>query len=108
MSPILTIAYLALAVGAISMTTAKTEIFMPLRWWIYDRNEWLGELVKCPYCTAHWLAFGAEAVYGPRLVRSGFAPLDYLLSAMAIVAISTLVSGVMWRAFLQFGTKETR
>ncbi len=60
---ITTVAYLALAISAITITTAKMEIFRALRLWIYDHNEWLGELVKCSYCTSHWLAFAGVAIY---------------------------------------------
>lgn len=101
MPPILLIAYLALAIAAISMTTAKASIFRPLRLKVEDRNEWLGELVKCPYCTSHWLAFGAEAIYQPRLVHSGVALLDYALSAMAMVALATIFFGLIWAALDQ-------
>lgn len=101
MTPILTVAYLALVVSAMSMTISKTEIFLPLRSWIYEHNEWLGRLLRCPYCTSHWLAFGAEAIYHPRLVSSGFALLDYALSAMAIVALSTMFFGLIWAALDQ-------
>jgi hypothetical protein len=91
-----TVAYLALAVAAISMTTAKGAIFRPARLWIHDHNEWLGELVMCPYCLSHWLAFGAVAAYQPRLVHSGFALLDYALTAFVLVTIAAAGCAVIW------------
>lgn len=99
-----TIAYLALAIAAISITTAKMAIFRPLRLWIHDHNEWLGELVMCPYCTAHWLAFGAVAIYQPRLVHSGLALLDYFVAAMMIVALAAALQGVIWASLVFMST----
>ena len=95
------VAYLSLAVAAISMTTSKAEIFRTARIWIDDRSEWLGELVRCPYCTSHWLAFGAVLIYEPALVNSGFHLLDLFLAAMTIVALSTMICGLMFTALLQ-------
>lgn len=104
--PVVTIAYLALPVAAISLTISKADVFLPLRSWIYDRNEWLGELVRCPYCVAHWLSFGAVAIYQPRLVHSSFALLDYFASAMALVAIATIVMGLAWASIYTMATRR--
>ena len=97
----ITAVYLAFAVASISMTIAKAGVFLDLRLWIYDRSVWLGELVMCPYCVSHWLAFGAVAVYQPRLVHSGFALLDLFVSAMIIVTLSGILFGILFWAFSQ-------
>lgn len=100
------IGILSLAVAAISFTTSKAVIFRSLRLWIDDRNEWLGELVACPYCTAHWVAFAAVAIYQPRPVNSGALILDLFVSAMAIVAVASIVVGIIFIALKQLGGEQ--
>lgn len=96
---------LALAIGAVAFTISLTKITRPMRDKL-DRAanvrdskalRWLHSLVTCPYCLAHWLAFGAVAIYRPRLVHM-FLPLDYLVTAMAIAGASMLTSLVIRKA----------
>lgn len=92
--------YLSLAVGVICYTISKGVIFESLRWWIEDRNAWLGKLTSCFYCLSHWVSLAAVLVFQTRLVHSGVGVLDYLVSAFALTATSTLVSALLWRALV--------
>jgi ABC-type phosphate/phosphonate transport system permease subunit len=96
---IVTVVVLALAVSAASMTLTKAKLFSPIRDRIDNRSEWFGELVGCPYCMSHWLAFAATAVYQPRIVHSGTELFDYFVTALAIVALAAFSSGLIFRAF---------
>ncbi len=89
---------LALAVSALSMTITKTKVTKTLRLWVKAHNAWLGELLSCPYCTSHWLAFAVVAIYQPRVVDSGLLVLDLFISAMMIVALAAVMSGLIFRS----------
>lgn len=82
---------LALAIAAVACTVSLAKISAPVRVWVARRDgrawEWIGQLLGCPYCVTHWLAIGATAIYRPRLVDL-WLPLDLLVTAFAIVAIS--------------------
>lgn len=88
---------LAMAIGAVAFTVARTKVAESLRRAVKQRSEWFGTLVSCPYCLSHWLSFGAVLIYRPRLVRLIW-PLDLLVSAMAIVAVATFVIGLLARS----------
>lgn len=86
---------LVLAIAAISLTVTKANVSRPLRDRMALRSKWLGELVSCPFCFSHWLAFAAVAAYRQPLVSSGFLVLDLFVTAMAMVAASALVVGAI-------------
>ena len=88
------VAVLALATSAISVTISKARLFASLREWIASRNEWLGDLVSCSYCTSHWVAIALIAIYRPVLVPQ-WMPLDFLVSVFGVVAIAAVISGLI-------------
>jgi Protein of unknown function (DUF1360) len=90
---------LAFATAAISMTVSKTKVFRPVRNWTHAHSEWFGELIECPYCTIHWVAFAAVAVYRPVLVNSRAHLLDLFISAFVLIAVASIVSGWIFQAF---------
>jgi hypothetical protein len=85
---------LALAIAAISVTTAKSRIFASARSWINERNEWLGELASCQYCTSHWLALVFVAIYRPVIIKQWII-VDLLVSLFSMVAIAAVISGLI-------------
>ena len=104
MWPVLvTMLFLALAVSACSMTISKAKVFKSLRETVEERSIWLGGLLKCPYCTSHWLSVGAVVIYRPRPVDCGFLALDLAVAALAIVALAAFSSGLIFRAFAAMG-----
>jgi len=99
LTTIVTLVALALAISSASVTITLSGIFASWREWIDDRSDFFGDLVHCPYCTSHWLSFGAVAVYQPRLVESSIWPLDYAVSAFILVALASFSAAVVIRAF---------
>lgn len=86
---------LSLAIAVVALTVTKAKISAPMRARAEKRSKWLGELVSCPFCFSHWLAFGAVVAYRQPLVSSGFIVLDLLVTALAMVATSALVVGAI-------------
>lgn len=103
MQIIIVVLALALAVSAVSMTLTKAKVFKGLRAWTAERSSWFGGLLKCPYCTSHWLAAGAVAIYQPRIVTSSVLLMDLAVSAFAIIALAAFSSGLIFRAFAAMG-----
>jgi hypothetical protein len=94
---------LAAAIAVVASTVSLTKICAPLRVWVARRDgsawTWVGQLIGCPYCLSHWLAFAATAVYRPRLVTLWW-PLDLLVTAFAIVALA-MVGALIIRRVIQ-------
>lgn len=90
---------LGLAVGALSWTLTKAKVFEWLRQWIANRNKWLGDLAKCPYCASHWLGAGAVIYYHPILMRSDVYVLDLVVSIFIVVAFASFTGGLIYRTF---------
>jgi hypothetical protein len=82
------ILWLSLATAAISLTITRARIFEEVRVGIDSVSEWLGDLIHCPYCTSHWIAFAFCVWYKPRVLQSDWVIMDVTLSAFAIIAIS--------------------
>ena len=77
-------------------------MFESPRKWIATKNTLLGELVRCFFCFSHWVAFAAVAIYQPRPLQA-WLPADLVVSAFVIVAMATLISGVMFSGFFAAG-----
>lgn len=88
------ITVLALATAAISVTVSKARLFASAREWIALRSNRLGELVSCSYCTSHWVAIAFVAIYRPVLISQWIA-VDLLVSVFGVVAIASIISGVI-------------
>lgn len=88
---------ISLAVSAISMTLAKSELFEPLRNNITEQSEWLGKLVNCPYCTSHWVAIAFVAIYQPSPFR--VIVVDQVMVVFALVTLASFWSGLIYRAY---------
>lgn len=89
--------YLSLATSTITLTITRAKVARPVRNWISNRSSYFGEMINCPYCTSHWIAFALCAVYHPRPFPLNVV-LDWFLSSMAIVAISSILSGIVFEA----------
>ena len=101
---------LAFAIGAVSLTITKADLFAWFRDWLDRRARkprsllrhpfgWLSTLFDCPYCMAHWITFVVMFVYKPLLISTGREWPDLIVTYFALVALGSLVSGAVFRVF---------
>jgi hypothetical protein len=88
---------LALAVATISLTVTKSSLFEGVRNFFFNFStnpvmNWIHDLISCPWCFSHWVAFVVVAIWQPRLTDCGFWLADMVVSAFAMTALS----GVFW------------
>jgi hypothetical protein len=95
-------AVIAAAAAAISMSFTQGTMFEPLRKWIASQNTLLGELASCFFCLSHWVAIAGVLIYQPRPVRIVLA-VDLIVSTFVVVALATVISGLMFAAFFTAG-----
>ncbi|MBX5460852.1 MAG: DUF1360 domain-containing protein [Steroidobacteraceae bacterium] len=91
-----------IAAAAISMSFTQGSMFEPIRSWIAARHALMGELARCFFCLSHWIAFAGIAIYRPRPLR-GVLAADLVIAAFVAIAVATVVSGLMFAAFLAAG-----
>jgi|GEM_PF-1657724 len=105
---LLSLVILAFATSAVSLTISKAGIFESVRHWVADHNEWLGELVSCPYCTSHWVSLLLVSIYRPVVVQSGAWIIDLAVSVFTIVAMAAMISWLVYRSYkgLDSGSEE--
>jgi hypothetical protein len=70
-----------------------------MREWVDNHSEFFGDLIHCPYCTSHWVGFAAVIIFQPILFSCGWIVADILLTTFAVVAVSSIVSGMIIKAF---------
>ena len=86
---------LSMAVSVISLTLTKSRLFLPVRFWFGSKgNRLVSDFITCPYCLSHWVAIVLVVAYKVRLV-SLWLPIDYLITAFAVVCIASILSGVI-------------
>jgi len=90
---------LAAAVSAASMTISKGKIFRPLRQKI-SAESFIGELIRCPYCTSHWLALAGVLWFKPALfLKNDSIISSFLVPWLALVAVAAPFSWIIYRAY---------
>jgi len=98
MNDLLKILVLGIATGAISLVLTKSTVFDFAHDWLERKAPFLGEMLNCPWCTSHWVALFFVLVYRPRLLNV-FAPVDYLVSVMVLVAVASVVARTIYSAY---------
>jgi hypothetical protein len=74
---------LSLVKASVAFTLSETTAFAGFCDWEKGRSAWLGKLACCGYCLGHWVAFGLDAIYRPRLFEAWWL-LDYFPTAPVI------------------------
>ena len=87
------IVILGLATGTISTTVAQGKLFRPVRSWVSEKNEWLGNLLGCPFCLGHWVGLASMLCWE----MGGLEVQVWWWVAMwaAIVGVGAIVNGVI-------------
>jgi len=91
---------LGFACGFVSYTVTRGTIFDGIRDFFFLRIQWFNffgpmfrfihELLSCPYCFSHWVAFFMVYMWRPILTNCGIYALDFGISVFLIVGISSL------------------
>jgi hypothetical protein len=92
--------FLALANATISVTINRASIFDVPRRFLSKRSDFLAQLLSCPYCLSHWVAFVLVGVYRPQVLPAHWV-LNFLAASFAVVTLTTFCVGLMFAAFQQ-------
>lgn len=113
---LVTAGLLAVSIGPVAYTVSSSKVSTPLRVAVMRRAikhrskrwRWFADLLACPYCVSHWLAFAATVVYRPWVVDANLsaavAPgwfgrvFDFFVTAMVMVALAMVPVWVIKRA----------
>lgn len=99
---------IAAAASSISITITQTEVFAPWRRFTEKLGHMIWYLFQCFYCVKHWVIFLGIAIYQPIIIQSGHRLVDLVVSAFFTVTLSTLISGIMFRAFVGAMEKKVK
>jgi hypothetical protein len=78
---------LGLAIASIAMTITKSNVMESLRNRASKLGRWARELMHCPYCLSHWLAFAAV------WLKFGLLPLgQFVLVSFGVITIASFAS----------------
>lgn len=98
---------LAAPVACVSLTLTRSMLFKGFREWVGGRSDFFGELVRCPFCTSHWVAFVACAIFKPWVVYSNIPVLgivlQFFISSLILVAMAMLIAGAVYKAVAGMG-----
>lgn len=95
---------LSMAIGSMSMTITKTEIFKTLRDSV--PGWFLKKVMTCPYCLSHWLSFFAVGYYKPVIIRSRYVETDLIVSIFAVITLSSASCWLIYKAFSQMSPSD--
>jgi len=96
---------IGVAVGAVSITIGRTELFRPVRMAVRARSTFLGKLLNCPYCLAHWFALTGMAVFQPVLV-SAYPLASLFLGLFFVVAVAAVAGGLISFAMMAYAAGD--
>lgn len=95
----LKVAVIGLAMGCVSLTLTKAQVFKGMRDWIASKSAFLGKLFQCPFCMSFWVNFAPVLYYKPRVIQSEFAWVDITLSYFVVVIVSALGAAIIFRSY---------
>ena len=73
----------------------KSEIFEPIRNWIFKLGDWFEKLFKCGYCFSVWVAFGVVFLTQLSYPLTGSLWLDLGLTALVVHRLSNILHNVI-------------
>lgn len=90
---------LVLAVAAISYTVSFTSIFAGLREKV-ERHTPFGELIHCPYCLSHYVAFIIMLFIDPFFDFCANPVINFIISWFAVIGGVALAHYIMLLAYI--------
>lgn len=97
----------SLVTATMTLTVSRARVFSFLRKFLNKYLPFLGELVSCPYCLAHWTAlFVATAIHFRSHVFLSTGMFNLLLSALALVPPSCVMMVIMHKCMDIIGKNE--
>ena len=100
---LITLLCLGIANGMISLCVTKSKLFEPFRDLFFNRSannklmSWVYDLVSCPYCFSHWVAFAMVAIWQPRVTDCGCLFVDLTISAFVLIGLASYAWAIFWR-----------
>jgi hypothetical protein len=85
------------ATHSIAHTVTTQVIFKPLREWLAPKlgEAYWGNLIRCPYCFAHWVALGLTLVTGLTFTITSNWFINTFVTWMAITGMANIISWVL-------------
>ena len=85
---------MGLVVGVISITITKGSIFG----WLRDRcSGWIGELLSCPYCMAHWVSLVMVISGDIGIINR---PYELVMRVFSVIGISMMAGWLVYRGWM--------
>lgn len=84
----------SLCIACVSYTIAVSGVFKPVREYASGFHPKIDELIHCPYCVSHYVAFIMWIIIGIDVFT-----IMYLVDVFASIALSSLCHYVMLRAY---------
>src|SRR3990167_4697398 len=89
---------LAFSISSTCLTITRSLLFTRFRAFI-RKNTSFGEVFACPYCLSHWISF-VIIIIRPNLraTITDILFLDLFLTAMFLVGVSAILSGLIFKS----------
>ena len=90
----------AACAASISFTVTMSGMFESMREWIYNKNEFFGQLITCPYCFGHYVVLVMLLTSNiPLLQVSSMDLYNALFTWFALMGIVALLHKVIITAY---------
>ena len=95
---VITFILLVLAVSTGTLTLSRSEVFEPFRIFCNKRIPFVGRMLKCPYCTAHWVsALYTSLSWDVIPTVSSYPIINVILVALAVVPLTVPLMVMMYK-----------
>jgi len=81
----------ALLVESVTNIVSKSEIFLPIRRWLFYKNKFLHNLIDCPYCLSVWVGLLCSVLCDIKLTFSENLYVDYIISGLLLHRSSNIL-----------------
>ena len=97
MNDLITFGLLVLAVATGTLTLTKSTVFDGFRKFCDRRVPFVGKMLECPYCTAHWVSFLYTGLSWDVIpAMTGNPIVNVFLVALAVVPLTVPLMVMMY------------